>query len=141
MLDVGRICVKTAGRDAGKEGVVLKLLDNNYVLLDGNTRRKKVNISHLEPLNIKVNVKEEASTADVQKAMEGAKISVTKKESSSSESGKKSSSSSKSSASGTKKSSSSSKSSTTKKSTGSAKSSSAKSSSSSTKKSSSSKKE
>lgn len=49
MIEIGRLCIKTAGRDAGKKCVVLEIIDNTYVLVDGQTRRKKVNVKHLEP--------------------------------------------------------------------------------------------
>lgn len=49
MIEVGRVCVKTAGRDAGKKCVVIDVINHVYVLVDGQTRRKKVNINHLEP--------------------------------------------------------------------------------------------
>lgn len=41
MLEVGRVCVKTAGRDATKLCVVVEEIDETFVLVDGNTRRKK----------------------------------------------------------------------------------------------------
>jgi large subunit ribosomal protein L14e len=57
MFEIGRLCVKIAGRDAGKKCVVVDTLDNNYVLIDGQTRRKRCNPLHLEPLSqiIKIN--------------------------------------------------------------------------------------
>jgi large subunit ribosomal protein L14e len=70
MIDIGRICVKTAGRDAGKKCVVIDVLDQNYVLIDGETRRRKCNIMHLEPLDKTVDIKKNASHADVAKAFE-----------------------------------------------------------------------
>lgn len=50
MMEVGRLCVKLSGRDAGMKCVVVDVLDKNLVLIDGQTRRRKCNISHLEPL-------------------------------------------------------------------------------------------
>ncbi len=50
MIEVGRVCVKVAGRDAGLKCVVVDVLDKNLVLIDGQTRRRKCNVSHLEPL-------------------------------------------------------------------------------------------
>jgi large subunit ribosomal protein L14e len=70
MIDVGRICVKTAGRDAGMKCVVVEVLDDNFVLIDGETRRRKCNILHLEPLDKTVELKKGASHADVAKAFE-----------------------------------------------------------------------
>jgi large subunit ribosomal protein L14e len=66
--DIGRICVKIAGRDANKTCVIVEVLDANYVMIDGETRRKKVNIRHLEPLDKTVELKKGASHADVKKA-------------------------------------------------------------------------
>ena len=76
MLEVGRLCVKTAGRDAMKHCVVVDVIDANYVLVDGNTRRKKVNKGHLEPLGKVLDVKKGADTKTVQKAMSDAGIEI-----------------------------------------------------------------
>jgi large subunit ribosomal protein L14e len=70
MIGIGRVCVKIAGRDAGKKCVVADVLDDNYVLIDGETRRRKCNIGHLEPLDKKVDINKNASHADVAKAFE-----------------------------------------------------------------------
>lgn len=56
-MDVGRVCVKIAGRDAGKLCVIVEKIDDNYVIIDGFTRHKKTNIKHLEPLDKVINVK------------------------------------------------------------------------------------
>ncbi len=70
MIDVGRICVKTAGRDAGMKCVVVEVIDENFVLIDGETRRRKCNIMHLEPLDKTVELKKGASHAEVANAFE-----------------------------------------------------------------------
>ena len=82
MLNVGKVCMKIAGRDAGKLGVVVDVLDDTYVLLDGEVRRRKCNILHLEALDRSVDVKKNASHADVLKALgiKEAKKSTKKKE-------------------------------------------------------------
>lgn len=76
MIEVGRLCMKIAGRDAGKKGVVVDILDNNYILLDGETRRRKCNVYHLEPLNKVLNIKKGASHEEVAKALEKESIIV-----------------------------------------------------------------
>ncbi|MEM4239937.1 MAG: 50S ribosomal protein L14e [Candidatus Woesearchaeota archaeon] len=76
MIDVGRICVKTAGRDAGLKCVVVDVIDNNFVLIDGETRRRKCNILHLEPLDRTVEIKKGASHAEVAKAFESLNYKV-----------------------------------------------------------------
>ena len=79
MIEVGRVCGKLAGRDAGKKCVIVDIIDENYVLIDGETRRRKSNIDHLEFLEEMVKIKKGASTIDVKKAMITAKIKVIEK--------------------------------------------------------------
>jgi len=75
MYEVGRLCVKIAGRDAKGKCVIVDIVDKNSVLIDGQVRRRKCNIKHLEPLN------ENASHSDVVKALDamGIKVVDTKK--------------------------------------------------------------
>ena len=61
MFEIGRICVKTAGRDAGNYCVIVDILEGNYVLIDGNVRRRKCNIMHLEPTNKVIKIGKKAS--------------------------------------------------------------------------------
>lgn len=70
MFNVGRLCMKVAGRDAGKYCVVVDVLDDHYVLVDGETRRRKVNVLHVEPLDRTVELERGASHDDVKKALE-----------------------------------------------------------------------
>ncbi len=70
IFSVGRMCVKIAGRDAGRKCVVVEQLDDVFVLVDGNVRRKKVNVKHLEPLAQALELNEKASHEDVKKAFE-----------------------------------------------------------------------
>jgi len=48
MIEVGRVCVKIAGRDAGRTCAIIDIIDEQTVLIDGQTRRRKCNIAHLE---------------------------------------------------------------------------------------------
>ena len=70
MFDVGRLCMKLKGRDSNNYAVIVEILDDNYVLVDGNVRRKKCNKKHLEPLDKKLDVKVKASTSDIHKVLE-----------------------------------------------------------------------
>lgn len=79
-MSVGDLCVKTAGRDANKLCVVVDIINKNYVLVDGNTRRKKCNVKHLEPLGKNLKIKAKATTEEVIKAFSQEKIKVEKKE-------------------------------------------------------------
>lgn len=53
VFEVGRVCIKNSGRDASKRCVVTKILDKNFVevLCSGRKKKRKCNISHLEPLS------------------------------------------------------------------------------------------
>jgi len=79
MIEVGRLCVKIAGRDAGKEALIVELLDKNFVLIDGNTRRRKTNVDHLELLPKKADIKKGADHAEVEKALKSLGVDVEKK--------------------------------------------------------------
>jgi len=76
-LEVGRLCVKTAGREAGRYCVVVKLIDNNFVLVTGpkvltGVKRRKCNVEHLEPTQYSLKIKEDASEKEVLEAYEKA---------------------------------------------------------------------
>ena len=65
MYEIGRLCVKIAGRDAGKKCIVVEALENNLVLIDGQTRRRKCNINHLEPLSMVFKIKKGTAHGEV----------------------------------------------------------------------------
>jgi len=69
IYEIGRVCIKIAGRDASKKCVVIGKEGENFVLVDGETRRRKVNVKHLEPMGLTVEVNEGADTAAVAKAL------------------------------------------------------------------------
>jgi len=69
MIEIGRLCVKIAGRDAGKRAVIVDILDDNHVLIDGETRRRKCNINHIEPLDESVKIKKGASHSEVKSVL------------------------------------------------------------------------
>lgn len=83
IFSVGRVCVKLAGRDAGKYCVVIKNVDSNSVLIDGQTRRRNCNISHLEPLDVIVDIAENSSNSDVAKALSQANFQTEERKASS----------------------------------------------------------
>ncbi len=56
LVEVGRICIKRFGRDAGNKAVVTKVIDANFVnvVTTVRPRERKTNIKHLEFLSEKV---------------------------------------------------------------------------------------
>lgn len=79
MIDIGRVCMKIAGRDAGKMCVIVNVLDDNYVLIDGQTRRRKCNTEHLELLDKTVEIKKDASNKEVVAALNDLNIECKEK--------------------------------------------------------------
>lgn len=77
-MEVGQLCMKIAGRDAGKVCVVVDVVDN-ALLIDGQVRRRKCNPRHVEPLNKKIDVKKGASHEDVVAALKKLGVEVPKK--------------------------------------------------------------
>lgn len=76
MLDIGRVCTKIGGRETGKICVIVDNENNNFVLIDGNVKRRHCNIKHLEPLETVLKIKKGASTDSVLEAMKEAGIEV-----------------------------------------------------------------
>lgn len=65
MYEIGRLCVKIAGRDAGMKCIIIDVVDEHNVLIDGQTRRRKCNIRHLEPVDQVVKVTKNAPKTEI----------------------------------------------------------------------------
>ena len=77
VIEVGRICVKTRGREAGRKCVIVDIIDENFVLITGpkqltGVKRRRANIDHIEVLDKKVEISKGASDEEVLKALEEA---------------------------------------------------------------------
>lgn len=73
-IEVGRICVKICGREAGKKCVIVDVIDKSFVLVTGpksvtGVKRRRANINHLEPLAEKIEIKRGASDEEVVEAL------------------------------------------------------------------------
>ena len=77
MIDIGRVCMKIAGKDAGKKVVVVDVLEGNFVMIDGQAKRKRCNIAHLEPLEDVVSLKKNAPHDEVLKSLSEIGIEAT----------------------------------------------------------------
>ncbi|MBY9014443.1 MAG: 50S ribosomal protein L14e [Candidatus Lokiarchaeota archaeon] len=81
VYDIGRVCVKTTGREAGKYCVVVDIIDKNYVIIDGlNVRRRRANYKHLEPISETIDIKKGAKHSDLEEAIKKAKLEKKLKE-------------------------------------------------------------
>lgn len=79
ILDVGRVCMKAAGREAGKFCVVLEKPKDDFVLVTGpktitRIKRRKCNILHLEPTEDKLNISQDAEDSAVDKAWKASEL-------------------------------------------------------------------
>ncbi len=73
VYEVGRIVVKTHGREAGLHAVVVDVIDRAYVLIDGAAvRRRRCNIKHLVPIPEKFDIVKGADSDDVLAAVKSA---------------------------------------------------------------------
>jgi len=84
-LEVGRVCMKVSGREAGKYAVVIKTFKDKendaFVLITGpklltGVKRRKCNVNHLEPLPHILEIKEEAPDEEVLEAFEKAGLTT-----------------------------------------------------------------
>jgi len=72
-MEVGRVCVKLAGREAGEKCVIVEVIDKTYVLVSGpNVKRRRCNIKHLEPLPNKLEIGKGASDEDINRSLQAA---------------------------------------------------------------------
>ncbi|MEM1628926.1 MAG: 50S ribosomal protein L14e [Desulfurococcaceae archaeon] len=74
-IEIGRICVKVAGREAGRKCVIVDIVDENFVLVTGpksltGVKRRRVNVKHIEPLEKIIKIPRGASDEEVLKAIE-----------------------------------------------------------------------
>jgi large subunit ribosomal protein L14e len=85
-IEVGRICVKVLGREAGRKCVIVDLMDKSFVLITGpkkltDVKRRRVNANHIEPLQDKIDIKRGASDEEVADALKASdKLEMMKKE-------------------------------------------------------------
>ncbi len=75
VYDIGRLCVKTMGREAGHYCVIVDIIDKNYLLIDGlKVRRRRVNYKHIEPIAETIEIKKGAKHEEVEAAIKKAKL-------------------------------------------------------------------
>jgi len=77
-IEVGRICVKLLGREAGKKCVIVDVIDKNFALVTGpktvtGVRRRRTNLDHLKSTQEIVELKKGATDDEVERALTKAK--------------------------------------------------------------------
>ncbi len=76
-IEVGRVCVKVAGRESGRKCVIVDVMDKSFVLVTGpkkvtGVKRRRVNINHVAPLEDTIQIKRGASDEEVTQMLEAA---------------------------------------------------------------------
>jgi len=76
-IEIGRICVKIAGREAGRRCVIVDVVDKNFVLVTGpqkvsSVKRRRVNVNHVEPTQTKIVIKRGATDEEVTESLKAA---------------------------------------------------------------------
>ena len=91
-LEIGQVCIKLAGREGGKVCAIVDMLDSNFVLIDGQVKRRKCNILHLQTLDKKIDIKKNENSEKVKEELKklgfeikGKKVKEIKKQKESSE--------------------------------------------------------
>lgn len=79
VIEIGRICIKTHGREMGKKCVVVERVDKNFVVLTGpkeltGVRRRRANVDHLNPTKHKIDIKSGEDDKAVSQALAKAKL-------------------------------------------------------------------
>jgi large subunit ribosomal protein L14e len=74
-IEVGRVCVKVAGRESGRKCVIVDVMDKSFVLVTGpknvtGVKRRRVNINHVAPTEDTIQVKRGASDEEVTQMLE-----------------------------------------------------------------------
>ncbi len=73
-IDIGRICVKLSGREAGKKCIIVDIIDKNFVLVTGpkqlnGVRRRRVNVNHLEPTGNRLDLRKGETDEEIMKTI------------------------------------------------------------------------
>lgn len=69
VFDVGRVCIKTTGKEKGKVCVVVGDLEGNFVMVDGLVKRRRSNVAHLEALGMTIRVSKSMPKEDILKKL------------------------------------------------------------------------
>jgi large subunit ribosomal protein L14e len=60
-IQIGRVCVKTQGREKGLKCIIADIIDKNFLLVTGppkisGVKRRRVNVKHIQPLDYMIDI-------------------------------------------------------------------------------------
>lgn len=78
-IEIGRVCVKIVGREAGCKCVIVDLVDKNFVLVTGpssltGVKRRRVNSKHIKLTEFKIDIDRGCEDKGVLKAIKSSKL-------------------------------------------------------------------
>ncbi|MDY1591152.1 MAG: 50S ribosomal protein L14e [Methanofastidiosum sp.] len=78
-MEIGRVCTKLLGREADKNCVIVEIVNKNFVVVSGpkeltGVKRRRCNVKHLEPWDLKINVEKGASDDTLKEAIQKANV-------------------------------------------------------------------
>jgi len=76
---IGQFAIKTAGRDAGRECLIVDTSKDGFVVIDGNTRRRKCSLKHLDLQPHVAKIKKGAEHSEVVKALKELGVIIVEK--------------------------------------------------------------
>jgi len=69
-IEVGRVCVKISGREAGEKCAIVEVIDDKFVEVVGaNIKNRRCNIGHLEPVDQTIEIKSD-NIKEIKKELE-----------------------------------------------------------------------
>jgi large subunit ribosomal protein L14e len=69
-FEIGRICVKTSGREAKKKCVIVNIIDKSFVLITGpkdltGVKRRRANVNHLKATDEVIKINRDATDKEI----------------------------------------------------------------------------
>ncbi|MBN2155620.1 MAG: 50S ribosomal protein L14e [Candidatus Lokiarchaeota archaeon] len=75
VYDIGQVCVKLLGREAGYLCTIVEVIDKNFALVEGlKVKRRRCNFKHLSPTKHMIEIKKGANKKAIEEAIEKAKL-------------------------------------------------------------------
>lgn len=70
-IQIGRICVKTQGREKGLKCIIVDIIDKNFLLVTGppkisGVKRRRVNVKHIQPLEYMIDINRGMSDEEIE---------------------------------------------------------------------------
>lgn len=62
---IGRLCTKLAGRESSRQAIIVDVLEGNFVLIDGQVKRRRCNLAHLELSPKQLPIQPASSSAEI----------------------------------------------------------------------------